>query len=375
MFDLSQELIVAVALVGIFAAALVLSSKGGRTAAAREREKTSPSPPAKHASAPTLKPAPPRSEAPPPRAPARSQAHLPLLSFEEDEEEVDPTRIGNSPKRGQVTPPTQMIVYDEDAAVDEPTQSRALILVTASGRTDRGLRRKNNEDSLLALEDEGLFVIADGMGGYQGGEIASALAVQTIEQAFKESDFQGNPHESIPRRASELARAIQMANDAILTQASENRQLEGMGTTICAARFMPNKQRVYLGHVGDSRSYRLRDGRLRRMTSDHTMRDELGIMGEGSTHLSRAVGIWPTVAIDVVLATPRPGDVYLLCSDGLTKMVDDAKIERVLAELPTPKEMAETLVRLANENGGLDNVSVIVVRVEEAGARHPRRAA
>ncbi len=86
-----------------------------------------------------------------------------------------------------------MIVYDEDAAVDEPTQSRALILVTASGRTDRGLRRKNNEDSLLALEDEGLFVIADGMGGYHGGEIASALAVQTIEQAFKESDFREIP--------------------------------------------------------------------------------------------------------------------------------------------------------------------------------------
>ncbi|AKV03778.1 serine/threonine phosphatase PrpC [Labilithrix luteola] len=371
MFDHPQELIVAVALLGIFVVTLVVSGNGRRAPVTGRSEDEKPVKTTRRDS----KPAPARSTPPSKPAPARSESHLPLLCFDEDEEEVDPTRIGNSPKRAQLTPPTQTILYDEDAAVDEPTQARALILVTASGRTDRGLRRKNNEDALLALEDEGLFVIADGMGGYRGGEVASALAIQTIEQAFKDSDFQGQPHESIPRRASELARAIQMANDAILTQAAENRQLEGMGTTVCAARFLPNKQRVYLGHVGDSRSYRLRDGRLRRMTSDHTMRDELGITGEGAAHLSRAVGIWPTVAIDVVLAKPRPGDVYLLCSDGLTKMVDDAKIEQVLVELPTPKEMAEALVRLANENGGLDNVSVIVVRVEEVDAHHPRRAA
>jgi protein phosphatase len=211
------------------------------------------------------------------------------------------------------------------------------------------------------LNDEGVFVVADGMGGYRGGEIASSLAVKTIQRAFETKTFAGEPHDSIPIRASDLARAIQAANEAILARAKEDDQLEGMGTTVCAARFSPNKQRLYIAHVGDSRMYRLRDGKLFQMTSDHTMK-EFGVTGPTSGHLSRAVGVWPTVPIDVLLAKPLPGDTYLLCSDGLTKMVTDDGIAAALAG-KDPDRVVEDLIDRANASGGMDNITTILVRV------------
>lgn len=308
-------------------------------------------------------------------APKPSSPELPRIGYEEDAD-VEPTLIGaQEQRRPSYSPPTQKIVYDEDAANDEPTHSGALILVTATAQTDKGIRRKRNEDSLLASEDQGIFVVADGMGGYRGGEIASQLAVNTIERAFSTKSFDGPEHDSIPRRASELARAIQMANEAIFEKASGDNQLEGMGTTICAARFSANKQRLYIGHVGDSRVYRMRDNKLRQMTSDHTMK-ELGVSGEGAAHLSRAVGVWPVVPIDIVLGKPQAGDVYLLCSDGLSKMVPDEDIEDILRSSANPNAAVEALIKAANEHGGKDNVTVIVVRVDDpVKSDHPRVAA
>jgi protein phosphatase len=294
------------------------------------------------------------------------------LNFEEDE--LEHTQVGEGTGDKPLVP-TATIVYDEDAEVDEPTRENPLILVTASGQSDKGLCRRHNEDSLLIREDAGVFVVADGMGGYRGGELASSLAVQTIEEAFETNNFEGPPHETIPLRASELARAIQMANHAILAKAGEDRRLEGMGTTICAARFSVNKQRLYIGHVGDSRVYCLRDGTLRQMTSDHTMGD-LGVTGAGAAHLSRAVGIWPVVPVDIVLGKPQPGDYYLLCSDGLSKMVSDAEIERIIVASSAPEVAVESLISAANAGGGKDNVTVIVVRVDDpAKSNRPRAAA
>lgn len=301
---------------------------------------------------------------------------LPKIDYEEEDAAVEPTKVGERVGRGSLAPPLQKIVYDEDAAIDEPTHSGALILVTATAQTDRGVRRKRNEDSILAREDVGIFVVADGMGGYRGGEIASQLAVETIEQAFVRQEFVGPTDTAVPKRASELALAIQMANEAIFDRAGADKHLEGMGTTICAARFSPNKQRVYVGHVGDSRVYLLRDGDLRRMTTDHTMGD-FGVAGEAAGHLSRAVGVWPIVPIDIVLGKPRPGDVYLLCSDGLSKMVSDDEIQRILlGHRKDPQGGAEALIAAANANGGKDNVSVIVVRVDDpAKSERPASAA
>lgn len=312
-----------------------------------------------------------------PRPAPPASMSLPSLDFEEDRD-VEPTLVGAAAKkRTTYSPPTQRIVYDEDAAIDEPTHPGALILVTATAQTDRGVRRKRNEDSLLAKAEQGIFVVADGMGGYRGGEIASDLAVTTIERAFSTKHFDGPAHDTIPPRASELARAIQMANEAIFEKASTDNKLEGMGTTVCAARFSTNKQRLYIGHVGDSRAYCLRDGKLRQMTSDHTMK-ELGVSGEGAAHLSRAVGVWPVVPVDIVLGKPQPHDVYLLCSDGLSKMVDDETIERTLRDNADPQAAANKLIELANERGGKDNVTVIVVRVDDpvtSKRPHPHLAA
>ncbi|MDB4942008.1 MAG: serine/threonine phosphatase PrpC [Labilithrix sp.] len=345
-----------------------------------------------HALAKLREPAPvPEPAATPVPAPAATPSLPPVVSVhplpatppepaviridEDDDGEVEPAPLGSTRKKGVLAPPTQTIVYDEDAAIDEPTHAGALFLVTGIAQTDKGLRRKNNEDSVLAREDEGLFVVADGMGGYRGGEIASSVAVATIERAFVTKTFEGPVDEAIPRRASELVRAIQMANEAILERAEGDQKLTGMGTTICAARFSANKQRLYVGHVGDSRLYLFRSGKLRQMTSDHTMKD-LGVTGEGSDHLSRAVGVWPVVPIDILFAKPQPGDVYMLCSDGLTKMASDEEIGAVLAGSATPKESAQALVKLANDHGGKDNVSVIVVRVDEpATAKRPGNAA
>ena len=305
-----------------------------------------------------------------------TSAALPKLDYEEDED-VDPTKIGKAAaeKRAPLQAPTKRIVYDEDAAQDEPTHSGALILVTATAQTDTGLHRKRNEDSVLALAEHSVYVVADGMGGYRGGEIASAIAVSTIEKAFREGDFEGEPHDSIPPRASELARAIQMANAAILTHAEGDTNLAGMGTTICAVRFSPNKQRLYVGHVGDSRIYRVRAGTLKQMTADHTMKD-LGVTGAAAAHLSRAVGVWPTVPIDILLGKPKPQDLYILCSDGLTKMVSDAKIADIATSRPDPENIVRDLIEAANKSGGKDNISVIVIRVvdpaKDSAAPSPR---
>ena len=297
----------------------------------------------------------------PPSAPASRP--LPKIEYEEDAE-VDPTMVGGTAAsvvhyQAQVKP----LVYDEDAAKDEPTDATALIATSGSAQTDGGLRRKRNEDNLLVAEDHALYVVADGMGGYAGGALASTLAVKTIGKAFESSKFDGTPHDSLPRRASELARAIQMANAAIHARATADPNLDGMGTTVVAARFSANKQRLYIGHVGDSRVYRLREGTLRQMTEDHTMAD-FGIEGPQGAHLSRAVGVWPVVPIDIVLVKPKAGDVYLLCSDGLTKMVDDDVIEEILRTEACPSAAVAKLVDAANAGGGKDNITVIVVRVE-----------
>jgi protein phosphatase len=292
--------------------------------------------------------------APPPRP-------LPRIEYEEDED-VDPTKVGRTAQRAPVRADVQTIVYDEDAVVDEPTQSVPLILLSATAQTDKGQRRKSNEDSLLVDSAHSLFVVADGMGGYRGGELASRMAVETIARAFTEDHFDGPAHDNLPRRASELARSIQMANVAILARAEADRALEGMGTTLCAARFSRNKQRMYIGHVGDSRIYRLRGKKLKQMTADHTMKQH-GVEGVEQDHLSRAVGVWPVVPIDIMLAKPIVDDVYLLCSDGLSKMLTNDAIAEVLRAELQPAAAVDRLVQRANEGGGLDNITAILVRV------------
>jgi PPM family protein phosphatase len=255
------------------------------------------------------------------------------------------------------------IVYDDEAHIDEPTRPRPLILVSAAAQTDRGMRRKKNEDSYLKLDEQCIYAVADGMGGYAGGEIASRLAVEALERAFRANVFDGDAYPHVPRRGSDLALAIQMANADILAHADKQSELRDMGTTIVAARFSPNKQRLYVGHVGDSRCYRLRGEELRQMTTDHTLAQH-GIDGPMGGRLSRAVGIGAALKVDLLIARPMPGDVYLLCSDGLSKMLEDWAVEAVLVAEPDLEVALEQLIAAANAAGGKDNVTAVLVRVK-----------
>jgi protein phosphatase len=341
---------------------------------AEDARKTDP-PPSRNTPAPSARK---QEEAARASAPPR-QTPLPRISEDEDEDAAaDLTLITLRPSMPslaavsdeddveEVPPPSAPavpIVVDDDAAADEPTRTSPFILVSAAGQTDRGQRRRNNEDSYVVVDEHGLFVVADGMGGYAGGEVASGLAVETIEKAFREQRFEGSPYENVPRRGSELARSIQMANKAVYERAQGDAALKGMGTTVVAARFLLNKQRLYVGHVGDSRCYRMRDGKLEQITTDHTMA-QLGFTGPAfANRLNRAVGTSPSVEIDLIIGRPRPDDAYLLCSDGLSKMVPDEEVAEILREAKHPQEAIDKLIARANDKGGLDNITAILVQV------------
>ena len=258
---------------------------------------------------------------------------------------------------------TSRIVHDPEAADDEPTAAHALILVSAVGQTHRGRRRKRNEDAYVVLHEHNTFVVADGMGGYAGGDIASRLAVNTIQEAFDNDDFEGSTGDDLHRHGAQLAAAIQMANRAIWLHSQSDPQLEGMGTTIVATRFSPRKERVYIGHVGDSRCYRFRDDQFQQLTVDHNL-EQMGVQGRNAHMLTRAAGIGPGVEVDVILARPQPGDSYILCSDGLNKMLEDEQIAEGLRVAATPELAVETLVSRANQAGGRDNITVILIQVK-----------
>lgn len=256
---------------------------------------------------------------------------------------------------------------DTAAERDEPTAEVDLLLVSASGQTDVGRRREGNEDSYLALEDLSLFAIADGMGGHAGGEVASRMAVDTLEEQFRSGQFDPPEYPDLAPRAGRLAQSIQSANRRVWDRARRNEDLDGMGTTLVAAWFVVEKHRVYVGHVGDSRIYRLRDGQLRQITVDHTL-GALGMGGRFAQHLARAVGAEPAVVVDLITCIMAAGDRYLLCSDGLSKMASDTEIQELLEANPDPAAAVAALVGRANSLGGKDNITVIVVNVNAAGS-------
>jgi PPM family protein phosphatase len=230
--------------------------------------------------------------------------------------------------------------------------------------SDTGLQRRANEDSLLARSP--LFVVADGMGGAQAGEVASKIAVEAF------ADGLADTHE--PESAL-AARAI-AANDRIHELSHSNAEQAGMGTTLTAAYVAPEE--VAIAHVGDSRAYCLRDGTLTRLTDDHSLVDELVRQGkitaeEAVDHpqrsvITRALGPEPAVQIDTLSYQARAGDVYLLCSDGLTTMVPEARIAETLTAKERLRDVGEELIVAANQAGGRDNITVVLFRLEEASS-------
>ncbi len=229
--------------------------------------------------------------------------------------------------------------------------------------SDTGRQRRENEDSLMVRSP--LFVLADGMGGAQAGEVASHLAADTFRA--------GLPDGAEPEVA--LAGLAQQANARIHELSHANAEQAGMGTTLTA--IYVGEQEVALAHVGDSRAYLLRDGALERLTDDHSLVDELLRQGrltaeEAVGHpqrsvITRALGIEDTVDVDTRSLRGRAGDVYLICSDGLTDMVAEQLIAEVLRTTPRLREAGERLIAAANEAGGRDNITVVLLRLEEVG--------
>jgi serine/threonine protein phosphatase PrpC len=228
--------------------------------------------------------------------------------------------------------------------------------------TDTGRQRRANEDSLLMRSP--LFVVADGMGGAQAGEVASRIAVESFRHGL---DDAAEPEITL----AELARA---ANSHIHELSHSNAEHAGMGTTLTAVYV--GEEEVAIAHVGDSRAYCLRDGELERLTDDHSLVDELIRQGrltpeEAVEHpqrsvITRALGPEPEVEIDTRSYRARDGDVYLLCSDGLTTMVpDDARLAEILLTHPRLRDAGEALIAAANEAGGRDNITVALLRLEE----------
>jgi PPM family protein phosphatase len=285
--------------------------------------------------------------------------------FDDDEPE-EPTIGGGATVRN--------IRWEPGAELDAPPSSGLRFVVSAAGKTDPGLHRASNEDALLVMNESTVYVVADGMGGHAGGGVASQLAIEAIATAFVDTETPRaetpsvpNALAHVPARAAELVQSFAAANDAIRSAASKDVRLADMGTTVVAARFCADERRVYVAHVGDSRCYRLRAGKLERITRDHTMA-ELGMTGRESRHLSRAVGPMGVVEADVAVLEPRAGDVYMLCTDGLTKMVPDDVIRDVLVAEQGAAGAAAMLVARANEAGGRDNVTAVVIRVAAARA-------
>ncbi len=248
--------------------------------------------------------------------------------------------------------------------------------------THTGMVRDHNEDAIGSDSDIGLLVLADGMGGYNAGEVASGIAVQTItelasEGANREERNDKDPTSGLMRQTIVLRDAVARANKIIYQTAKSQSHCEGMGTTLVAAMFFDNK--ISIAHVGDSRAYRLREGKFEQITLDHSLLQELvdrGFYSEeeaqrstNRNYVTRALGVEPTVEVDVNEYDVLPEDVYLLCSDGLSDMVEDEDIHLTISTFNASLDVVgQQLVQLANDHGGRDNISIMMAQIVDSFA-------
>jgi PPM family protein phosphatase len=239
----------------------------------------------------------------------------------------------------------------------------ALRITEQVGRSDVGRQRSANEDSLVLRPP--FFAVADGMGGARAGEVASAMAADALEGAAVDPPSREDAE-------AQLSRLLREANRRIYELAVSDESVRGMGTTLTAAKVVGDE--ISLAHVGDSRAYRLRDDELAQITRDHSLVAELErsgqITAEAAEHhpqrsiITRALGPEPDVEVDTYTVAGRPGDVFLLCSDGLTSMISDDEVSAILRGAPDLDAGAEALIRAANQSGGKDNITVVLFRLE-----------
>jgi protein phosphatase len=254
--------------------------------------------------------------------------------------------------------------------------SQALEIVAL---TDPGLVRGHNEDMVFANPVRGLVILADGMGGYNAGEVASSMAIAFLSSAMETSFFDPIRKKSGRSACECLEESIGQANLAIYNASLDEPQCAGMGTTLVMAVFFDN--RIAVAHIGDSRLYRLRDEQFGVMTHDHSLLQEqidCGMISleearfaQNRNLVTRALGVEPLVEAEIHEYDVSPGDLYLFCSDGLNDMLADEEIHRTLLASASLELAADQLIRMANDNGGRDNVSVILARVLRAFPGRP----
>ena len=243
--------------------------------------------------------------------------------------------------------------------------------------TDPGLARENNEDAVAFDLSTGLCILADGMGGYNAGEIASGMATAFIKSEMTRWLSQAGRHANSKevKRAMEIC--VQNANHSIFNAANSNPQYTGMGTTLVVGVFQAG--RLMLGHIGDSRCYRLRGAEFQQITKDHSLLQEQidaglitpeqALTSANKNLVTRALGVEDTVLLDVTEHRVEDGDIYMLCSDGLSDMVRDKGIAEVMLASTSLEQKAKQLITAANAGGGRDNISVVLTHAKEAAVK------
>ena len=252
----------------------------------------------------------------------------------------------------------------------------------AAGLSDVGLQREHNEDSYCILSKHRLFVVADGMGGHRAGDVASRMATAEMSTFFdataardgETSDWPLELDSRLTTDQNRLVSAVKVANQRIFQASVGNRAVQGMGTTVVGALFTRDDQKIHIAHVGDSRAYRIRKGHIAQLTRDHSLLNDYLLVMPNLTDaqkqrlptnvITRALGMQDGVAVDLYFEQVEVGDTYVLCSDGLSGMVSDDRILEIVAEADGDVESAaKVLVGEANENGGEDNITVVLVRI------------
>ena len=249
-----------------------------------------------------------------------------------------------------------------------------------AGMTHVGCAREHNEDDFyLSQGEEALCIVADGMGGHSSGEVASAMAIRAIVDYYRETipeddvnGYEDNGEQDLDKLR--LSEALRTANRAVFEAASSDENLDGMGTTIVSGYF--TEEGVYMAHIGDSRAYRFRDGELEQMTPDHSLANEyvrMGILAKEDVEffpyknvITRACGLSEQVEVEISFKEVKPGDLFIFCTDGLSDMVPDRQILEILQEEEDLEVLCQNLVDRANENGGDDNITVILARVTDS---------
>jgi serine/threonine protein phosphatase PrpC len=250
----------------------------------------------------------------------------------------------------------------------------------AAGLSDVGLQREHNEDSFVVLKEYDLFVVADGMGGHRAGDVASKIATETISEFFRTTaneDVTWPFHfdTNLSEEENRLLTGIRVANRQIFERSTRSREYHGMGTTVVGAMFSPKKRRMYIGHVGDSRCYRVREGQIQQLTRDHSLINDYllampDLTDEQKSELpknviTRALGMQDNVVVDLQHDDPKGADVYVLCSDGLSGMVSDDDIRQIVTSTGDIREACRRLIQRANERGGEDNITAVLIKIEE----------